>query len=280
MSDSKVFMFPDGGTTSSSIDPATLIALMNNGGGFGNGSWIWVLFMFMLFGWRGNGSWGGSNGSSAEIDLLMQAINGNRGAIGELSTRLNSDYNSVSGAINAVQSAVQNVGAQVGLTGQQTINSIQQGNMGLAQQLAQCCCDNKLLACQNHSATMTRIGELANGITQGFSATAYETAQQTCAIQNSLRDQTQTVLDKLSSMQADAQQDKINNLTAQLTAANSRAERAAELKPIYDQLALIKAAQPSTATVQYPNLVAVPASQMYGQMYGGCGCQGGNGFWY
>ena len=278
MSDSKVFMFPDGGHSGCN-DAATLMALMNNGGGFGNGNWIWILFMFILFGNRGYGFGNDCNG--AERDLLMQAINGNRSAIGELSTRLNCDINSITAAINNVQSSVQSVGAQVGLTGQQTINAIQQGNMGLAQQLAQCCCDNKLLACQNHSATISRIDQLANGITQGFAATSYETAQQTCALQTGLRDQTQTILDKLSSMQADAQQDKINNLTAQLTAANSRAERAAELKPIYDQLALIKAGQPSTATVQYPNLVAVPATQIYSQMYGGgCGCQGGNGFWY
>lgn len=277
MTDSKVFMFPDGGNTGCN-DAATLMALMNNSG-YGNGNWIWMLFMFILFGNRGYGF--GNDGNGAERDLLMQAMNNNRSAIGELSTRLNCDINSITAAINAVQSAIQSVGAQVGLTGQQTINAIQQGNMGLAQQIAQCCCDNKLLACQNHSDTMTRIGELANGITQGFSATAYETAQQTCAIQNSIRDQTQTVMDKLAAMQADAQQDKINNLTAQLTAANSRAERAAELKPIYDQLALIKAGQPSTATVQYPNLVAVPAQQYYGGGYGsGCGCQGGNGFWY
>lgn len=275
MTDSKVFMFPDCGTTGRT-DAATLMALMNNGG-YGNGNWIWVMFMFMLFGWRGNGF--GNGGDSAERDLLMQAMDGNRSAVSELSTRLNCDINSITAAINAVQSSIQSVGAQVGLTGQQTINAIQQGNMTLAQQLSQCCCDNKLLACQNHGATISRIDQLANGITQGFSATAYETAQQTCALQNSLKDQTQTILDKLATMQADAQQDKINNLTAQLTAANSRAERAAELKPIYDQLAVIKAAQPSTATVQYPNLVAVPASQYYG---GGCGCQsqGGNGFWY
>lgn len=233
MNDSKVFMFPDGGNGGYN-DPATLMALMNNGG-FGNGNWIWILFMFILFGNRGYGFNGDGNG--AERDLLMQAMNNNRSAIGELSTRLNCDINSITAAINAVQSSIQSVGAQVGLTGQQTINAIQQGNMGLAQQLAQCCCDNKLLACQNHGATISRIDQLANGVTQGFSATAYETAKQTCAIQTSMRDQTQTILDKLSSMQADAQQDKINNLTAQLTAANSRAERAAELKPIYDQLA-------------------------------------------
>ena len=43
MDDSKVFMFPDG-NGKSSIDPALLMAL-NNGGGFGNNNWIWILFM-------------------------------------------------------------------------------------------------------------------------------------------------------------------------------------------------------------------------------------------
>ena len=47
MDDSKVFMFPDG-NKNSSIDPALLMAL-NNGGGFGNGNWIWVLFMWMIW---------------------------------------------------------------------------------------------------------------------------------------------------------------------------------------------------------------------------------------
>lgn len=65
-------------------------------------------------------------------------------------------------------------------------------------------------------------------------------------------------MNKLSSMEANAQQDKINNLTAQLTAANSRAERAAELAPIYNQLNAIKSAQPATTTIQYPQLTVVP----------------------
>lgn len=60
MDDSKVFMFPNGGT--SSIDPG-LLALINNNGGFGgaNGSWIWILFLWMIFGANGNG-WGNRNG--------------------------------------------------------------------------------------------------------------------------------------------------------------------------------------------------------------------------
>lgn len=288
MSDSKVFMFPDGNSnTGNNFDAASLMAMMNNSG-FGNSNWIWVIFMMFLFGWNRNGMFGNNGdalGSTAERDMLMQAINGNGDAIRNLATNLNCDINSVKNAINAVQQSICNVGNQVGLTGQQVINAIQQGNMSLAQQFAQCCCDNKLLVTQmgydgqlrdmQNTATITNgINTVNTGLERGFSSVAYETAQQTCAIQNSMKDQTQTIIDKLANMEANAQQDKINTLTAQLTAANSRAERAAELKPILDELNAIKASQPNTVAVQYPNLTVMPN---YGNS---CGCNCNNGFWF
>ena len=53
-----VYVFPDAMTKASGIDPG-LLALLNNNGGFGNnGYWIWILFMWMI--WGGNGNW--SNG--------------------------------------------------------------------------------------------------------------------------------------------------------------------------------------------------------------------------
>ena len=93
-----------------------------------------------------------------------------------------------------------------------------------------------------------------------------------------MKDQTQTIIDKLSNMEANAQQDKINNLTAQLTAANSRAERAAELKPIIDELSQIRSAQPNTISVQYPQVSVVPNYNGCNGM--SCGCNNGQGFWY
>ena len=55
MSDVKTFMFPDSGTRSGGLDPNALLAMMNNGGGFGaNGNWIWVIFLFFLYGWNRN----------------------------------------------------------------------------------------------------------------------------------------------------------------------------------------------------------------------------------
>lgn len=293
MSDSKVFMFPDANKVSSSTDPATLMAMMNNGG-FGGGNWMWIVFLFFLYGWgrNGNGLFGNSNGtdtnylaSQAERDVLLQAINGNGSAIQSLATTLNCDVNSIKTAITSVQSAVSSVGNQVGLTGQQVINAIQQGNMSLAQQFAQCCCDNKLLVTQmgydgqirdlaNTQQLGSQINTVNTGMERGFSSVAYETAQQTCAIQNSMKDQTQTIIDKLAAMEANAQQDKISTLTAQLTAANTKAERLAELKPILDELNKIKSAQPNTIAVQYPQVSVVPN---YGSAYGYSTNQS---FWY
>lgn len=292
MSDSKVFMVPDGISGGHQLDPNLLLSMMNNGGFGGNGNWIWIIFLFFLYGWNRNGFFGnngvageGTIASTAEREMLLQAINGNGAAIGNLATTLNCDINSVKDAINAVQSSICSVGNQVGLTSQQVINAIQQGNMSLAQQFAQCCCDNKLLVTQmgyegqlrdqaNTAALTSSINTVNTGVERGFSSVAFETAQQTCQLQNGMRDQTQTIIDKLSTMEANAQQDKIANLTAQLTAANSRAERQAELAPILAELNAIKCAQPNTISVQYPQVSVVPN---YPNVYG-CGCNY-NGFW-
>lgn len=289
MSDAKTYVFGQDSNNLNALLPLlqqkgvdpSIIAMLNNGN-FGNNSFIWIIFLFLIFGWGNNGNWGSNNGQvlnavndSTGRELLMQAINGNGTAIGQLATKLNCDINTVQAALTSIGTQVSNVGNQVGLTSQQVVNAIQQGNMSLAQQFAQCCCDNKLLVTQmgydgqirdltNTQQLTSQINTVNTGMERGFSSVAYETAQQTCAIQNSMKDQTQTIIDKLNSIEANAQQDKINTLTAQLTAATSRAERAAELKPIIDELNAIKSAQPSTTTIQYPNIVGIPAAQLYG----------------
>lgn len=154
MSETKVFNVPDG---NNSIDPALMMALSQNGG-FGNGSWMWMMFMWILFPWifGGNNGFGGfGNGAGtgflanqlnndAGRDLLLQAINGRADALSQLATMLNTSVSNVQNGVNSIQSAVQTVGAQVGLSGQQVINSVQAGNAALSQQLCNCCCENRL----------------------------------------------------------------------------------------------------------------------------------------
>ena len=90
------------------MDPAALMAMMNNNGGFGgNGGWWWIWIILIFFcwgGWGGNGFGNRGGGASqlasqlntdANTSLLMQAINGNKEAISNLSNTLNCDFNSV-----------------------------------------------------------------------------------------------------------------------------------------------------------------------------------------
>ena len=62
--ESGVYVFPDAATRGAvnGIDPG-LLALLNQNGGFGgNGNWIWILFLWMM--WGGNGMNGiGGNGA-------------------------------------------------------------------------------------------------------------------------------------------------------------------------------------------------------------------------
>ena len=253
MSDSKVFMFPDntGNGNNGGIDSSTLLALMNNNGGFGGNNWMWIIFLFFLYPLMRNGNFfgGGDNGTGPLGNMinndtgrqwLMEAVNGNQNAINNLANMLNTSTSNIIAAINNVNSNIQNVGNQVGLTGQQVINAVQMGNMNLAQQLASCCCENKQLVTtmgyegqlrdQANTATLvSNMNSISDQIQARFAERGYMSAQQTCEIQTSIKDQTQAIMDKLSSMESNAQQDKIASLTAQLSAANNRAEREAEL---------------------------------------------------
>lgn len=269
------------------IDPSVL-AMMNNGS-FGNGNWIWVLFLILLFGRNGFGGYGdnvaGTGYLSNQItntsgrDLLMQAINGNGNAVQNLASTLNCDINSIKCALNGLQNSICQVGNQVGMSASDIKNAITTGDMQIAQLIAQCCCDNKLLVTnmgyesqirdmQNTAQLTNKLDNINNNVVHSFSTTAYETAQQTCALQNGMRDQTQTILNKLDAIEDSRKDRQIADLTAQLTAANSRAERAAELAPITKALSDIQCKQPNTVTVPYQPFVTVPNCVAYQGLYG------------
>ena len=151
MDDSKVFMFPDAAKSVSGIDPG-LLALLNQNGGFGgNGNWIWILFLWMIWGnngWGGNG-FGGNGYLANQIannegrDLLLQAINGRADALGQLAQITHTSVETVKNGIFSLQNSINQVGTQVGMSGLEVQNAIALGNAALAQQLCSCCCENK-----------------------------------------------------------------------------------------------------------------------------------------
>lgn len=224
MSDSKVYMVPDGNNT---LDPNLMLAMTQNGG-FGNGAnWMWPMFLFILFPWlfngNGFGNGFGNNGflanqlnNDAGRDLLLQAINGRADAINQLAGILNTNIGNVQNAINAVQSSVQTVGAQVGLSGAQVINAIQSGNASISQQLCECCCNNRLAiaeqtntlqsqAASNYAASQLAMAEQTNTLQAQAAANhasdQLSVCQQTNTLQNQAERDTNTITSAIAALQ-------------------------------------------------------------------------------
>ncbi len=192
------------------LDPNMVMTMMNNRNGFGGeGGWfMWIIFLFFLMGW-GNNGWGdfGNRGGVAGDaalgnlinndngrQLLMQAIQGNGNAINQLATTLNCSVGQIQQAINSVMGNIQQVGNQVGQSSMQIINAIQAGNCQIAQQIASCCCENRLAICQQTNTLQQAINGVSVGQERGFAQISYETAKQTCKVRDAIRENTAQVL--------------------------------------------------------------------------------------
>lgn len=81
MDDSKIFMFPDGGTRQTSNDVNSLLPLLMCNGGFGGGNWIWIIFLFFLYPLMRNGGLFGNMGQNCGgcLGPLANMVNNNDG---------------------------------------------------------------------------------------------------------------------------------------------------------------------------------------------------------
>lgn len=314
MSETKVFNVPDG---NNSINPALMLALSQNGG-FGNGvNWLWPMFMFMMFPWLFNGGFGGFGGfgggnvmgtgflsnqlnNDTGRDLLLQAINGRSDSLGQLANILNTSVSNVQNGVNAIQTAIQSVGAQVGMSGQQVINSIQSGNASLSQQLCQCCCENRLaianqtndlqaqaaanhaaatlLASQNHAADQLQNAQIE-------AADQLAVCQQTNTLTNQADRNTNNILNAIGAQNTlitkefcdlkerelqnkiNAQGDMITQLRNQISNDNQTLQFNAAFHALDDKIDAIASKQPNTIPVQWPNVIAANATPQIGQNY-------------
>ena len=320
MSESKIYTIPD---NNRSIDPSLMLALSQNGG-FGNGGWMWMMFMWMMFPWLfgGNGFGGfggfGNNGGTGFLanqlnndagrDLLLQAINGRADALGQLANILHTNVGNVQNAVNTIQSSIQTVGAQVGLSGQQVINSIQAGNASLSQQLCQCCCENRLAiveqtnALQSQAASNFAASQLQSAQNQAAtqlqmaqieSADQLAVCQQTNALSNQADKNTNSILNAIAGQNTlitkefcdlkerelqnkiDTQGDIITQLRGQISNDRQTLQLNNALHALDDKIDAIAAKQPNTVPVQWPNLVAANITPQIGNYYSGWGNNGG-----
>ena len=281
------------------MDPNLVAALMNgnnNRGAWGGDGcwWIWIILLFFCWGGFGGNGFGGNNanGLPAQLngdagrELLMNAIQGNGAAINQLASLLNC-------STQQIQNTLCNIQGTLGMSSQQIINAVQSMGCQIGNQIAACCCDMK-----------QAINGVNVGMERGFSSVAYETQRQTCDLQNTIRETSQSgttaIISKLDQMQAAALQDKIDalreknsTLTTQLSLEHQNAYMAgvvgqavapvnAAVAALQNDVNSIKCKLPETATVPYSPIVGVPTciAAQYGLGYGaGFGFGGSGGFW-
>ena len=304
MDDSKVFMFPDG-SSKGSIDPALLMALNNNGGFGNNGAWIWILFMWMMWQNGGINGIGGNNGTGfisnqlnndAGRDLILQAISGRADALSQLVQITNSNVDAVKSVLSTIQSSLQDVAAQVGMSGLQVQNAIQSGNAALSQQLCQCCCENRLAIANQTNALQSQLAANQAALTlqlaQNEASDQLAVCQQTNALTRQADGNTNSILSAIQAqntlitkefceLKERELQDKINtqgDIITQLRNQISNDRQTLQFNNAFhaldDKIDAIAAKQPNTVPVQYPNLVAANATPYVGGYTG----YYGNGF--
>lgn len=264
MSDTdKIIMFPE-----------------NNGfgnGNFGLNGWGGGLIGFILGilfgngGFFGNG-WGGNNGmfggagflsnqlnNDAGREMIMNAINGTDSDVRLLATTLNANVNQVQAALNTINTSILKVGADNGMSALQTINAIQAGNASLASQMAQCCCENRLLTTQQGYESQIRTLEQTNQL-------GSQADRNNNAVLNAIQAQSTMITKEFCDARERDMQDKINNLTAEnatlKTTINNNAQTAQigmMINGLQNELNAIKAAQPQTITLPLNNYQAVPS---------------------
>lgn len=200
--------------TTSEMTPADIAAVTNNNGcndrngGWGGdwGAWIILFLIFGMFGWGGFGGFGGFGGNAGASGALTRADlcqdmnfgqleNGVRGIQQGICDSTYALNNSINGAVNTLGNSINTLGTTVmqgfhgvdnavcnlGFTTQQGFNSTQmammQGQNALQSQIADCCC----------------------GVQRAIDSVNYNMASNTCAIQNSMCNNTRDIIESQNS---------------------------------------------------------------------------------
>ena len=281
MSETKTYVFGEGGNNSQNgFDPNLLLGMMFGGGGFGGfgGNMLWPLFLF--FAWMRNGFGFGGNGgcnngyewlssqmnNRAGQDLLMQAINGNGNAIGQLSNMFGCKIGDIQAALNALSQQICQFSNQSGIGQQQIINALERGNASLASQLAACCCDLKG-AISGVEATATR----------GFADVGYALRDQTGNLERVIAASTERIVEGQRAAEMRELQRELAALRDEKQTCKIGGMIAAATNPILAEVEGIKCKLPKTVTLPFAEATAVPNCIGWGLGLNGWGFNN-NGF--
>lgn len=263
------------------------------GNGFGEGWWVLLLFILL-----GNGGWGnGFGGFGGGNDLYPwmnqsnqinggfrdQMINDNitsiRDGVGNISTQLCNGFAGVNATVNGGFA-----NAETAANARQMANmnqafaaqtAMSQGFNALGSQFADCCCENRLAACQTQ-----------NIIQNEGNTTRFADVNNTRDIIDSQTRGTQAILDKLCALELDGVKGQLAQAQRENVGLQNQLNMAALRESQTAQNAFISQGFANEVDALYNrlNTCPVPTTPVYGRTpifqcnQNGCGCGCGNGF--
>lgn len=214
-----------------------------NGDSWGDGGWVWIIFLFFLMAWGGNG-WGGFGG------------NGGAGSPGFQGYATRADVNE-GFLFNNVQNGIQGIQTEL-CNGFATVNSnISNGfantNLGMCQgfngvqaQMAQLGYNMQDCCCQTQRA---------------IDSVNYNAAKNTCDVIQAGNANTQRIIDVITA-------DKVDSLRTELQAAQLALQNNAQTQTLVNQLKPV----PVPAYLTCSPYTAYPTGNPFGNCGCGCGC--------
>lgn len=283
-----VTYIPDGNSQMNGFLP-WMLAGQNGAFGLGGLNSITDLFglaiVAQMFGWNGGGlgNFGGNAGAAAGYianqmnndngrELIMQAITAqgeaSRAATQNLATMIGQDFNLVNAAVSSLQNGISSLALQQAVSVPQLMNSILSGDQSILTKLGECCCENRLAICQQTNALQSDIAGVRTAIEAKSAADQLAMCQQTYALSDTMNRNYLALDNKIDALESNRKDREITALTAQVAKLESQNFTAGAIgsavAPINAALASlakevddIKCKQPSTVSVQYPNLAAV-----------------------
>lgn len=285
------------------LDPAAMMAMMNNGGFGGNNFWwLFIILLWWMWGGNGNGLFGGRTASQlgnelnndANTNLLMQAINGNKEAISQLSTTIGCDTGRIEQTLCAMNGNIDKVAGDVRFSSSQVINAIQAGDSQVISKIADCCCttqrsidsvnlnltkmnaDNVLANCQQTNTLVNTMNQNSLNLRDANLANTQAILQKIDSFENLYRqDKYDRVLAENLALKGQLSQSQQNQYISATVQANS-APIIGALNTLQSEVESIKCKMPPTVSVPYPQLrafntdcyQAAAFGALSGEMYG------------
>ena len=293
----------DGGGSNS--DLATMMAM--NGGGM-NGMWNNPLWAIVFLSALNNGNLlGNGRNNNGNVDFVSSqlgaAIAGNANAISNLATQLNCSEAQVQNTLTNMMTGINTLSNTLGQSTLGIQNAINSGNMSLANQLCNCCCEmrqtvtnqgyeNQIRTLEQTNAMQNGMGQIRQDIAAMGAADTLAICQQTNSLNDTDNRNTQAILAKLDAMTTQALMDKLDAARAENSTlkgeisqgqqnqyiagliAQATAPINAQMVALNKEVDDIKCKLPNTINVEYPNVQAVSTTPWMGNMFNGV-----NGFW-